>query len=119
MLTLWCNFFPRPHRVEPLKRDVDRNSDIGIPAVVQVVAVVDVSDINVVSVVPVIPPVFRPWVNETDPIASVLEARISAHNQEGEAVDAESMARPKVSTEPVIRDAVAVVAATLLPGTVI
>jgi hypothetical protein len=110
---------PRPHRVELLKRDADSDSGIGIPAVVQVVAVVDVGDVDVVSVVPVIAPVFWPWVDETDPIAPVLEARISAYNQKGQAVDAESMVRPKVSTEPVIRDAVAVVAAALLPAAVI
>ena len=103
----------------PLHRDADRNSDVGVPAVEQVVAVVDVGDINVVGVVPVIRPIFRPWVNEAEPIAVVLEARISAHNQEGQAVDAEPMIRPKVSTEPVVRDAVAVVATTLLPIAVV
>jgi len=85
----------------------------------QVIAVVDVGDINVVVVIPVIAPVFRPWVNETDPIALVLKARISAHNQEWEAIDSEPMVRPKVSTEPVVRDAITVVAATLLPGPVV
>jgi hypothetical protein len=48
-----------------------------------------------------------------------LEAGISAHNKEGTAVDSEPMLRPKVSTEPVVRDAVAVVAATLLPSAVV
>src|SRR6266404_5242250 len=104
---------------KPLHRDADRNSNVRIPAVVQVVAVIDVGDINVVVVVPVIPPVFRPRVNGTDPIALVLEARVAAHNQEREAVDTEPMLRPKVPTESVIRDAVAAVAATLLPGAVV
>ena len=85
----------------------------------QVIAVVDVGDINVVVVIPVIAPVFRPWVNETDPIALVLKARISAHNQEGQSVDAEPMVRPKVSAEPVVRNAVTVVAATLLPSAMV
>ena len=87
--------------------------------VVKVIAVVDVGDINVVVVIPVISPIFRPWVNETNPKALILEARIPAYNQEGSSVDAEPMVRPKVSTEPVIRDAVAMVAATLLPVAVV
>jgi len=87
--------------------------------VVKVVAVVDVGDINVVVVIPVISPVFRPWVNETDPIALILEARISAYNQEGQAIDTEPMVWAKVSTIPVIRDAVSVVATTLLPAAVV
>jgi hypothetical protein len=85
----------------------------------QVIAVIDVGDINFVGVVPVIRPVFWPWVNDTEPIALILEARVSAHNQKGLAVDAEPMLRPKVSTESVVRDAVAVVAATLLPSAVV
>jgi len=102
-----------------LHRDADRNSGLGIPAVEQVIAVVDVHDIDVIRVVPVIPPVFWPRVNETEPIAAVLEAGISAHNQEGQSVDAESMVRTKVSTKPVVRDAVAVVATTLLPSAMV
>ncbi len=87
--------------------------------VVQVIAVIGIDDINVVIVVPVIPPVFRPRVNGSDPIASVLEARVSAHNQEGQAVDSESMVSTKVSAETVVRNAIAVVAATLLPSGVL
>jgi len=110
---------PRLHRVEPLHRDIDCHSDVGIPAVEQVVPVVDVSDIDVVGVVPVIRPVFRPRVDHTEPIAVVLEAWESAHNQEGEAVDAEPMVLAKVSTEALIGNAVAVVAAALLPAAMV
>jgi hypothetical protein len=49
----------------------------------------------------------------------VLEAWVSAYNQEGEAVDSEPMLRPKVSAEPVFRDAIAAVAATLSPVAVV
>jgi hypothetical protein len=48
-----------------------------------------------------------------------LEARESAHNQEGQSVDAEPMVLAKVSTEAVVRDAVAVVPAALLPIAVV
>jgi hypothetical protein len=47
--------------------------------VVQVIAVIDVDDINIVGVVPVVRPVSRPWVNEAEPIALVLETWISAN----------------------------------------
>lgn len=46
--------------------------------VVQVIPVVDERDINIIVVVPVVSPVFRPRVNGSDPIATVLEARVSA-----------------------------------------
>ena len=105
----------RVHRVHRLHRDADRNSDVGIPAVVQVIAVVDVGDVNVVVVIPVISPVFRPWVNKTYPIALILETRVPANDQEGQAVDAEPMVATKVSAVTVIRDSVAVIATTLLP----
>ena len=59
--------------------------------VVQVIAVIDVDDINIVGVVPVVRPGSRPWVNETEPIALVLEPWIPAHYQEGKAIDAKSM----------------------------
>ena len=87
--------------------------------VVQVIAVIGIDDINVVIVVPVIPPVFWPRVNGSDPIAAVLEARVSANNQEGQAIDSESMVLTKVSAETVVRNAIAVVAATLLPSAVL
>jgi hypothetical protein len=48
-----------------------------------------------------------------------LEAGISAHNQEGEAVDAEPMALAKISTEAIVRNTVAIVAAALLPAAVV
>ena len=110
---------PKPHLVAPLHRDADRDSNIGISAVVQVIAVVRIGDINVVVVIPVIAPVFRPRVQETDPIALILEARVPTHNHEGQTVDAESVIRTKVSTETVVRDAVAVISATLLPSAMV
>jgi hypothetical protein len=101
--------------VEPLKRDTDRNSRVGIPAVVHVIAVINIGDINVIVVVPVISPVFRPRVKGTDPIALVLEARVSAHNLEGKAGNAKPVVLTKVSAVAVVRDTVAAISATLLP----
>jgi hypothetical protein len=103
----------------PLHRDANRNTSGGIPAVEQVIAVVYVGDVDVVGVVPVVRPGSWPWINEAKPIATVLEARVSADNQEGQALDSESMRRSKVATEPIVRNAVANVAATLLPSAVV
>jgi hypothetical protein len=117
--TIWCSLSRSCTGKNPLHRDADRNSDARIPAVEHVIAVVDIANIDVVGVVPVISPGFWPWVNQTEPIAVVLEAGISAHNQEGKAGDAEAMVLTKVSPETVVRNAVAVVAASLLPGAVV
>ena len=115
---VWCS----PFEAAPggrLHRDADCYSNIGMPAVEQVITVVDVADIDIVGVIPVRRPGFWPRVNETEPIAAVLEAGISAHNQEGQPIDSEPMFRPKVSTESIVRNAVAVVAAALLPSAVV
>jgi hypothetical protein len=102
-----------------LHRDVDRNSDVRITVVEQVIAVIDVSDVDVVRVIPVIRPVAWPWIDDAEPIALVLEARVSTNHQEWESVDAEPVVPAEVSPEPVVRNAVAAIAAALLPGTVI
>jgi hypothetical protein len=82
---------------------------------VKVIAVIDVGYVDVIGVVPVIRPGLGPRVNETDPIAVVLEAGISSNNKEGLVIDSELMSRSEISTVPVVGDAVPVVAAALLP----
>jgi len=106
-------------RMEPLIRDTDRDSGVGVPAVVHVIPVVHVCDIDIVIVVPIVSPVFGPRVNGTDPVAFVLEAGIPADNLEGQAADSEAMVWSKVSTVTVIRNAVTVVPAALLPRAVV
>jgi len=107
------------HPTKPLHRNADGNSNPGIPAVIHVVPVADVRNIDVIGVIPVICPGPRPWVNETNPIPLVLEARISTDDQERKPVDSEPMLRPKVPTVAIVRDPVTAVAATLLPGAVV
>src|ERR1700686_491373 len=109
----------RGSAVESLHCDTDRNSGVRIPGPVQVVAAICVNDINIVGVVPIVPPVFRPWVNGTEPIALVLEPWKSAHNQEGKARDAESVIPAKVSAETIVRNVITAVATALLPGAVV
>jgi hypothetical protein len=100
---------------------IDGNCDpiLGIPAVVQVIAVVGVVDIHVIVFVPVVGPVFGDRVQETEPVAVVLEAGIAAKNYQREAVNAEPVIPAEVTAEPFFRNMVTVVAATLLPGAVL
>ena len=109
----------RPHRVTTLHRDADRNSDGGISAVEQIIAIVNIVDVDVIGVIPVIRPVPWPWVNKTKPITTILEARISANDQEGQALDSERMAWSEVPVKSVVGDSVATIAATLLPGAMV
>jgi hypothetical protein len=48
-----------------------------------------------------------------------LEAGISAHNEEGETINAEPVILAEISAEAIVRNAVAVVATTLLPVAVV
>ena len=91
----------------------------GVPAVVQVIAVFGVNDIHVIVVVPIVRPVLWPWVHETEPKAAVLEARVPSIQLHRVPVDAEPVIRTKVATITVIWNTVAVVAAALLPVTVL
>jgi hypothetical protein len=105
---------------EPLVHvDGDCDSIPGIPAVVHVIAVLGVDDVYIIVVVPIVGPVFRPWVHETEPKAAVLEARIPAVQLHRVPVNAEPVIRTKAHAITVIRNAVAVVTATLLPVAVL
>jgi hypothetical protein len=105
--------------MEPLERNADCNSRARISAVVHVIAVIYVRNINIVVVVPVIAPVFGPGINRADPIAFILETRISAYHHERQSADQKPMVGPKVSVVTIVRNAVAVVAAALLPVAVV
>jgi hypothetical protein len=99
------------------KRDANRDAGAArIIAVVQIVSVIGIIDVDVVSLIPVGSPVFWIRINETEPIATILEARKSSHHHEGQAVDAEGVTRTIVATEIRVRNAVAIVAAALLPS---
>ena len=69
--------------------------------------------------VPVVSPIFWIRVNKTEPIAAVLEARKPANHHEGEAVDVEPVIWAIVAAEIGVGNAVAVIAAALLPRAVL
>jgi hypothetical protein len=76
--------------METLQRDADCNSrTTGISAVIKVIAVVDIVNVHIIGLIPVCSPIFRVGINNTHPIATVLKARKSTDNQEGQAEDME------------------------------
>jgi hypothetical protein len=85
--------------------------------VIHVIPVIDVVDVNVVSFVPSARPVFRPWINDTEPEAAVLESGVSTDDQEWGAVNAKPVSTAKMRTEAVFRNAVAPVTAAFAPAT--
>ena len=102
------------------ERDADCNSGTaGISAVEQVITVVVVIHVHVVCLIPVRSPVLGIGIEQTEPIAAVLEARVSADHHEGHSVDAEPVSPTVVAAEIVVRDSVAVVPATLPPTAVL
>ena len=75
---------------EHLKRNADGNPGAAwIPAIVQVIPVFGVGDVNIIAFVPILSPEFRIWIDDTEPIAAVLEARKPTNLHKGEAVDSE------------------------------
>src|ERR1019366_172756 len=108
---------PAPDRA--LHRNADCDADTRVPLVVHVVPIVDVDNINFVGFVPIVGPVPWPRINQTEPKAVVLEAREPANHHIGLAVDDERVVLAEVAIVTVVRDAVAVVAAALLPRAVV
>ena len=104
---------------QPLQRDPDCNSHVGMSAVIEIITVVDVAYVDFVCVIPVVRPVLRPWIHQAEPISPVLKAGKTANYQEWPPVNAESVLRPKISTVARVWDAVTVVASALLPGVMV
>ncbi len=95
--------------------NADCDSILGIPAVVQIIPVPGVVDVHIIVFVPIVWPVLRPRINDAKPKATVLETGISTDHHDGVGVDTEGVRRTKVAAIMVVRDAVAIVAAALLP----
>ncbi len=92
-----------------------RNSILRILAVVQIIAVVGVVKVNIIVVVPIVRPILRPWIDDTDPVSAVPEARISAEHCHTIPTQAERMLRSKVFAITELRDPVTDVAAAFPP----
>jgi hypothetical protein len=104
----------------PLEGDVDRQAwAAGISPVVQVIAVAVVGNVDIVSLIPIVSPVIRVRIHEREPIAAVLESRHPAIQHEGHAVDTERVIGAVVAGVVAVGDAVAAIAAALLPGSLL
>jgi len=69
--------------------------------------------------IPPFRPHFRPWINEGDPIAVILEAWISTYEDQRQPVDAEVVVTSEIKIEAVLRYAVTVIAAALTPAAMV
>ena|ERR1700719_1435575 len=87
----------------------------GISAVVEIISVAFVVHVYVIAVIPIARPIFRPRINQTKPIAAVLEALSAANEDHGKAVDAERMVLAVGLPEAVVGNAVTAVSSPLLP----
>jgi hypothetical protein len=99
--------------------EADGDAIARISAVVQIISAAVVVQVHVIAVVPITRPVFRPRVDQSEPVAAVLEAALRANIHHGETVDAEPVILAIRATETVIRNTVAVIPASLLPGAVL
>ena len=104
-------------------RDLERNCDgdwiIGVIAVIEVVPIAGVVEIHIIGLVPGWPPGFRPWIDDSDPVSIVLEARQTAYEYQGKAVDVEEVLAAEVEAEAGIGNAVAGIATALSPALVV
>ena len=106
--------------MERLERDADRKPRTArISAIIQVVPVVVIIHVDVVVLIPVASPVFWNWINDREPITTVLKPRIPANFHKRQAVDAERVAFAVVAPVVGIRNAIAIVPAALLPRAVL
>ena len=109
MKLLFCTYTdPEAALDRQLEYDADCNANTGMHRVVQVIAAINVVNVNFIGVVPVC----WPRVNESEPIAAVLEARIPGDNPR--TVDAEPVVTTKMGTETVVRNATTAVASDAL-----
>jgi len=99
-----------------LERDVHRNADAGMVAVVHVIPVVHVIHVNVVGFVPRPFPVFRPRINNAEPEATILESGISAYNQDRGAADAKPVSTAKTRAKAIVWNAVPSVSSAFAPA---
>ena len=97
----------------------DCNPITWISAVVQVITVSGIVYIHIVVFIPVLWPVFRPRINDTEPISFILKTGIPAINFQRKAVDSEPVVPTKEAVKMVIGNTIAVVTAALLPGPVL
>jgi hypothetical protein len=91
----------------------------GISAVIQIISVAVVVHVYVIAVIPIARPIFRPRINQTEPIATVLEALSAANEYHRKVVNAKRVVLAVIFAEAVVRNAVAAIPTALLPRPVL
>jgi hypothetical protein len=84
--------------------------------VVHVVSVVDVVHIDIVSPVPGSGPGFRARINHAEPVATVLEPRVAFNHYDRHLMHAEPVSAAEVGVKAIVRNAVSVISAAIVPG---
>jgi hypothetical protein len=102
-----------------LQGDVDGDGDSRMPPVVHVISIIDVVDIDLVGPVPDRRPGLRAGINYIKPEAPKLETRGAFDHYDRDVVDPKPVPTAEMSAEAVFRDAISVVAASLVPGTML
>ena len=87
-----------------------------MPPVIHVIPVVDVINVNLVSFIPGGRPVFRPRINHAEPEATVLEPRVSGHDDYRDRVNTEPVSTAKMRAEVVFGNTVASVTPAFAPA---
>ena len=102
-----------------LQRDVDGDGNSRMPPVVHIISIIDVVDIDLVGPVPDRRPGLRAGINYIKPEAPKLETRGAFDHYDRDVVDAKPVSTAEMGTEAIFRDAVAMVATTFMPGTML
>src|SRR6266550_3047220 len=108
-----------PESTSLLQRDVDRDGNSRMLPVVHVISVIDVVDIDVIGPVPNRRPGFRAWIYHTEPETADLETRGTFDHYHWDVVDAKPVSTAKMRPEAIFRNAVSVVAAAFVPGSML
>jgi hypothetical protein len=87
--------------------------------VVHIISVIDVVDIDFIGPVPNRRPGFRAWIYHTEPETAELETWGAFDHYHWDVVDAKPVSTAKMRPEAIFRNAVSVVAAAFVPGSML
>jgi hypothetical protein len=102
-----------------LQRGIDGDGDSRMAPVVHIISIIDIIDIDLVGPVPDGRPGLRAGINYIKPEAPKLETRGAFDHHDGDVVDAKPVSTTEMGAEAVFRDAVSVIAATIVPATML
>ena len=105
-----------PAGLSPLTHvHINRQANAGISWIIQVISAIVIFDVYVICVIPVIGPVLWPWIDHGKPETIDLEAWKALYHSHGHTINAEPVGFSKRGAEAIVRNAVAMISAALLP----